>query len=126
MKLKQFILAAAFAAFFSPIANATKPYSTTIPLRVLCSSSAEFLMLELFRKYNEVPVYSIQLEVDRPQNITMVVTENKNNPSSSFILINPNIGPGVACIFFTAKDTLLNNGAESLEKKVPKQGATDT
>jgi len=82
-------------------------------------------MLELMAKYNEVPVYSIQLEVDRPRKITMVVTENKNNPSSSFILINPNIGSGVACIFFTAKDVLISNEAESLGPKEPLKGETD-
>ena len=116
MKTKALILAAAFAAFFTPTANAFFPQ--IVPLRALCvSGSPEPLLMKLLEKYNEVPKYTMQLTVDSPKPILMIVTENENNPSSTVLLVNPNLN--LSCVFYTAKDTLKDTGAKSLPEKMP-------
>ncbi len=116
MKTKALILAAAFAAFFTPTANAFFPQ--IVPLRALCvSGSPEPLLMKLLEKYNEVPKYTMQLTVDSPKPILMIVTENENNPSSTVLLVNPNLN--ISCVFYTAKDTLKDTGAKSLPEKMP-------
>ena len=116
MKTKALILAAAFAAFFTPTANAFFPQ--IVPLRALCvSGSPEPLLMKLLEKYNEVPKYTMQLTVDSPKPILMIVTENENNPSSTVLLVNPNLD--LSCVFYTAKDTLKDTGAKSLPEKMP-------
>tara|TARA_Y100000590_G_scaffold433742_1_gene551133 strand:- start:226 stop:600 length:375 start_codon:yes stop_codon:yes gene_type:complete len=116
VKTKALILAAAFAAFFTPTANAFFPQ--IVPLRALCvSGSPEPLLMKLLEKYNEVPKYTMQLTVDSPKPILMIVTENENNPSSTVLLVNPNLN--ISCVFYTAKDTLKDTGAKSLPEKMP-------
>ena len=99
-------------------AYATTPFSTVVPMQVLCSKGGpEYLILELMEKYNEVPAYTMEITVDRPLPLFMIITENKNNPSSTIILGNPNLN--MSCIFMTAKDKLLPTNAESLPAKQP-------
>ena len=106
---------------FSPdesYASKTEPFATIVPMKVLCTKGGpEYLILELMEKYNEVPAYTVQISVDRPLPLFMIITENKNNPSSTIILGNPNLN--VSCVFMTAKDVLLPTEAESLPAKQP-------
>ena len=89
-------------------------------MQVLCTQGGpEYLILELMEKYNEVPAYTIEISVDRPLPLAMIITENKNNPTSTIILANPNLN--MSCIFMTAKDTLLGTEAESLPAKQPEE-----
>jgi|TARA_B110000438_G_scaffold303740_1_gene366906 hypothetical protein len=102
------------------IAAKDKPFAQVVPMQVLCTEGGpEYLILELMEKYNEVPAYTMEISVDRPMPIAMIITENKNNPSSTVILANPNLG--VSCIFMTAKDSLLATEAESLPAKQPSE-----
>lgn len=96
--------------------EAKEPFSQVVPMQVLCTKGGpEYLILELLEKYNEVPAYTMQISVDRPLPLFMIITENKNNPSSTIILGNPNLN--ISCIFMTSKDSLLATEAESLPAK---------
>ena len=107
-----------FIAGNTSIASKDKPFAQLVPMQVLCSKGGpEYLILELMEKYNEVPAYTMQISVDHPLPLAMIITENKNNPSSTVILANPNLG--MSCIFMTAKDSLLATEAESLPAKQP-------
>ncbi len=107
-----------FIAGNTAIASKDKPFAQIVPMQVLCSKGGpEYLILELMEKYNEVPAYTMQISVDHPLPLAMIITENKNNPSSTVILANPNLG--MSCIFMTAKDSLLATEAESLPAKQP-------
>ena len=111
-----------FLFLVTPEAQAVrdKPFAQVVPMQVLCTEGGpEYLILELMEKYNEVPAYTMEISVDRPMPIAMIITENKNNPSSTVILANPNLG--VSCIFMTAKDSLLATEAESLPAKQPSE-----
>jgi len=103
---------------FSTVAAGAKiqPFTQVIPMQVLCTKGGpEYLILELLEKYNEVPAYTMQVSVDRPLPLFMIITENKNNPSSTILLGNPNLN--ISCIFMTSEDTLLSTEAESLPAK---------
>ena len=101
-------------------AKAAKPFSQVVPMQVLCTKGGpEYLILALMEKYNEVPAYTMEISVDHPLPLAMIITENKNNPSSTVILANPNLG--ISCIFITAKDALLATEAESLPAKQPEE-----
>ena len=103
---------------FSFSAAAIKPFAQVVPMQVLCTKGGpEYLILELMEKYNEVPAYTMQITVDKPLPLFMIITENKNNPSATVILGNPNLN--MSCIFMTAKDVLLPTEAESLPAKQP-------
>ena len=116
MKLAILALGAIF--MFTEEAEATEPFSTVVPMQVLCTKGGpEYLILELMQKYNEVPAYTMEITVDRPLPLFMIITENKNNPSSTIILGNPNLN--MSCIFMTAKDALLPTESESLPAKQP-------
>ena len=116
MKLAILALWAIF--MFTEDAQASKPFAQVVPMQVLCTKGGpEYLILELMEKYNEVPAYTMQISVDHPLPLAMIITENKNNPSSTVILANPNLG--MSCIFMTAKDSLLATEAESLPAKQP-------
>jgi len=118
--IKFFVLAVWLAMFIPQEASAAKvePYATVVPMQVLCTKGGpEYLILELMEKYNEVPAYTMQITVDRPLPLFMIITENKNNPSSTIILGNPNLN--MSCIFMTAKDALLATEAESLPARKP-------
>jgi len=116
MKVAIILLWALFT--FSSQAEASKPFAHIVPMQVLCTKGGpEYLILELMEKYNEVPAYTMEISVDHPLPLGMVITENKNNPSSTIILANPNLG--MSCIFMTAKDALLATEAQSLPAKQP-------
>ena len=110
MKVAIILLWALFT--FSSQAEASKPFAQIINMQVLCTQGGpEYLILELMEKYNEVPAYTMEITVDRPLPLAMIITENKNNPTSTVILANPNLG--VSCIFMTATE------AQSLPAKQP-------
>ena len=118
--IKFFVLAVWIAMLIPQAADAAKekPFAQIVPMQVLCTKGGpEYLILELMEKYNEVPAYTMQISVDHPLPLAMIITENKNNPSSTVLLANPNLG--VSCIFMTAKDSLLATEAESLPAKQP-------
>tara|TARA_B110000881_G_C18159963_1_gene310205 strand:- start:135 stop:512 length:378 start_codon:yes stop_codon:yes gene_type:complete len=119
MKLILFALWAALA--FSPAAEAKKPdmFRTVVSLQVLCTKgSPELLMKQLLDDYNEKPVHAIDLSNTRTGvSIQLYVTENKNNPSSTFILHNTGID--TSCIFWSAEDYLRTLETESLPAKKP-------
>jgi hypothetical protein len=112
VRIKSIILAAALAAFFSPVAQASPPFAQIIPLKTLCVfGSPEPLLMKLKEQYNEVPKYSMKISVASPLPIVMIVTENRSNPSSTVVLVNANLN--MSCIFFTAKDHLKDTGADT-------------
>ena len=118
--IKFFVLAVWIAMLIPQAADAAKekPFAQIVPMQVLCTKGGpEYLILELMEKYNEVPAYTMQISVDHPLPLAMIITENKNNPSSTVLLANPNLG--MSCIFMTAKDSLLATEAESLPAKQP-------
>ena len=119
MKLILLILWAAMT--FSPAAEAEKPdmFRTIVSLQVLCTKgSPELLMKQLLDDYNEKPVHAIDLSSSTTSvNIQLYVTENKNNPSSTFILHNNNVNQ--SCIFWAAADYLRTLETESLPAKKP-------
>ena len=118
--IKFFVLAVWIAMLIPQAADAAKekPFAQIVPMQVLCTKGGpEYLILELMEKYNEVPAYTMQISVDHPLPLAMIITENKNNPSSTVLLANPNLC--VSCIFMTAKDSLLATEAESLPAKQP-------
>ena len=124
MKIKSIILAAALAAFFSPIGQAIDPFAQIIPMRVLCvKGGPEPLLIKLINSYNEVPRYSMKIEVQTGFPVGLIITENTNNPSSTVVLVNSNLN--MSCIFLTSKDTLKDNGAQSFPEKKPAKGETD-
>jgi len=116
MKIVILALWAIFSFGTSNETHATQPFAQIIPMKVLCTEGGpEYLILELMEKYNEVPAYTMSISVDRPTPLGMIITENKNNPSSTIIIVNPNLG--VSCIFMTSKDVMLSTEAESLPAK---------
>ncbi len=120
--IKFFVLAVWIAMLIPQAADAVenKPFAQIVPMQVLCTKGGpEYLILELMDKYNEVPAYTMSISVDHPLPLAMIITENKNNPSSTVILANPNLG--VSCIFMTSKDSLLATEAKSLPAKQPEE-----
>ena len=119
MKLIIFALWAVFV--LADNAQAEKPdmFRTIVSLQVLCTKgSPELLMEQLLDDYNEKPVHAIDLSSSTTSvNIQLYVTENKNNPSSTFILHNNNVNQ--SCIFWAAEDYLRTLETESLPAKVP-------
>lgn len=117
-RMKIAVLFAALAAFFSPVAQAFFPQ--VIPMRTLCvHGSPEPLLAKLLEEYNEVPKHFMEISVDSPNAVVMIVTENANNPSSTIVMVNKNLN--LSCVFFTAKDVLKDSGAKSLPKKMPEE-----
>ena len=119
MKLIIFALWAVFV--LADNAQAEKPdmFRTIVSLQVLCTKgSPELLMKQLLDDYNEKPVHAIDLSSSTTSvNIQLYVTENKNNPSSTFILHNNNVNQ--SCIFWAAEDYLRTLETESLPAKKP-------
>ena len=112
MKTKSIISAAALAAFFSSSVQASAPFPQIIPMRTLCvHGGPEPLLMKLKEQYNEVPKWSMQITVASPLPVVMILTENKNNPSSTVLLVNANLN--LSCVFFTSKDHLKDNGADT-------------
>ena len=126
MRTKSIIIAAALAAFFSPIVQASAPFPQIIPMRTLCvHGGPEPLLIKLKEQYNEVPKWSMEISVASPLPVVMILTENKNNPSSTVLLVNANLN--MSCVFFTSKDHLKDNGADTdLPPKQPlEEGKVD-
>jgi hypothetical protein len=119
--MKRFALTFMLALSFISIAQAEKPdmFRTVVSLQVLCTKgSPELLMKQLLDDYNERPVHAIDLSNARTGvSIQLYVTENKNNPSSTFILHNTGIA--TSCIFWAAEDYLRTLETESLPAKKP-------
>ncbi len=119
--MKRFALTFMLALSFISIAQAEKPdmFRTVVSLQVLCTKgSPELLMKQLLDDYNEKPVHAIDLSNARTGvSIQLYVTENKNNPSSTFILHNTGIA--TSCIFWAAEDHLRTLETESLPAKKP-------
>lgn len=116
MSLKIVVIALWAMFMVTDSAEAKEPFAQVVPMQVLCTKGGpEYLILELLEKYNEVPAYTMQISVDRPLPLFMIITENKNNPTSTIILGNPNLN--ISCIFMTAKDSLLATEAKSLPAK---------
>jgi hypothetical protein len=118
-KTLSFLFALLLAVSLS--AQAVKPemFRTVVSLQVLCTKGGpELLMKQLLDDYNEKPVHAIDLSSSMTKvNIQMYVTENKNNPSSTFILHNN--GTATTCIFWAAEDYLRTLETESLPAKKP-------
>tara|TARA_Y100000590_G_scaffold290826_1_gene327372 strand:- start:1031 stop:1420 length:390 start_codon:yes stop_codon:yes gene_type:complete len=128
MKTKSIIIAAALAAFFSSVAQALEPYATMIPMRVLCVQGGPApLLKQLEETFAELPRYHMEIAVQGPTPIGMIITENSHNGppdgrgTSTILFVNSNLN--TSCIFFTSKGTLKEEEFESLPAKV--QGETD-
>ena len=123
MKKIILILSILLSAFsFSSVAQTEKQnlFKGVVSLQVLCTlGGPEGLMEKLLESYNEKPVHALDISTISGLNVQMYITENKNNPTSTIILANPNLN--MSCIFMTAKDTLLGTEAESLPAKQPEE-----
>ena len=119
MKLIIFALWAVFALADNAQAEKPEMFRTIVSLQVLCTKgSPELLMEQLLDDYNEKPVHAIDLSnTNTDVSIQLYVTENKNNPSSTFILHNTGID--TSCIFWAAEDYLRTLETESLPAKKP-------
>jgi hypothetical protein len=117
--MKKLLGAILLAVCFSAQAEKPDMFRTIVSLQVLCTKgSPDLLMRQLLDDYNEKPVHAIDLSsVNNNVNIQLYVTENKNNPSSTFILHNNNISR--SCIFWAAEDYLRTLETESLPAKIP-------
>ena len=119
--MKIAILALWAIFMFTDDAQAKKPdmFRTIVSLQVLCTKgSPELLMKQLLDDYNEKPVHAIDLSNAKTGvSIQLYITENKNNPSSTFILHNTGID--TSCIFWAAEDYLRTLETESLPAKKP-------
>ena len=115
MRTKSIIIAAALAAFFSSSVHAYRPFQQVVPMRTLCvHGSAEALVDKLNAEYGEVVKWTMEVFVDSPSPIGMIITQNSNNNSgevsTTMILTNPNLN--MSCIFFTGK-SLRDTGADA-------------
>jgi hypothetical protein len=93
-----------------------------VGVRTVCTRGGpEKIFSWLLRDWNEKPTHALDVA---PVAI-MYITENKNNPSSSVILVNK--GQNQTCLFWTSPDYLRTIEAESLPAKKPKslEGETD-
>jgi|TARA_R110000744_G_scaffold7389_3_gene25609 hypothetical protein len=127
MRKKLIYLLAMLLLAASWSAQAVKPemFRTVVSLQVLCTKGGpELLMKQLLDDYNEKPVHAIDLSNARTGvSIQLYVTENKNNPSSTFILHNNSVDS--ACIFWSAEDHLRTLETESLPAKKPDASKED-
>lgn len=97
-------------------AQESKPFVQVIPLQILCTKGGpEEMIMKLNERVNEIPKYMMRLKTQSPETLTMIIMENKNNPSATVLLVNPNLD--VTCIFFTADDYLHQSEAQDLPAK---------
>ena len=97
-------------------AQESKPFVQVIPLQILCTKGGpEEMIMKLNERVNEIPKYMMRLKTQRQESLTMIIMENKNNPSATVLLVNPNLD--VTCIFFTADDYLHQSEARDLPAK---------
>ena len=97
-------------------AQAVNPafFRTVAPIQALCvMGGPEPILEELLEKYNEKPVHGVMLT----STIHMYITENCNNPSSTFFLHNSKVNQ--TCIFWSADACLKTIETESLPAKMP-------
>jgi hypothetical protein len=125
VKLIIFALWAVFVLADNAQAEKPEMFRTIVSLQVLCTKgSPELLMEQLLDDYNEKPVHAIDLSnTNTDVSIQLYVTENKNNPSSTFILHNTGID--TSCIFWAAEDYLRTLETESLPAKKPDAAKED-
>ena len=116
MSIKIAILVLWAALTFSTDTKAEAPFTQVIPLQILCTKGGpEEMIMRLNERVNEIPKYMMRLKTQRPESLTMIIMENKNNPSATVLLVNPNLD--VTCIFFTADDYLHKSEAQDLPAK---------
>jgi|TARA_R110000787_G_scaffold252518_1_gene357986 hypothetical protein len=93
-------------------------FRSIVSLQVLCTSGGPGLLIEqLLEDYNEKPVHGMDLSTPTGVDIQMYITENKNNPSSTFLLHNKKANK--TCIFWSSLDYLRTIETESLPAKTP-------
>ena len=107
----------AIALLIMPIgAQASEAFMQTIPLQILCTKGGpEEMIMTLNERANEIPKYMMELSVQGPERLIMIITENKNNPSATVLMVNQHLD--VTCIFFTANDYLHKSEQEDMPAK---------
>jgi len=95
-------------------ASDTTFFRTVAPIQALCvMGGPDPIIEELLAKYNEKPVHGVSIT----PTIHMYITENCNNPSSTFFLHNSKANQ--TCIFWSAENCLETIETESLPAKKP-------
>ena len=107
----------AIALLIMPIgAQASEAFMQTIPLQILCTKGGpEEMIMKLHERTNEIPKYMMELSVQGPERLIMIIMENKNNPSATVLMVNQHLE--VTCIFFTANDYLHKSEQEDMPAK---------
>ena len=107
----------AIALLIMPIgAQASEAFMQTIPLQILCTKGGpEEMIMKLHERTNEIPKYMMELSVQVPERLIMIIMENKNNPSATVLMVNQHLD--VTCIFFTANDYLHKSEQEDMPAK---------
>ena len=107
----------AIALLIMPIgAQASEAFMQTIPLQILCTKGGpEEMIMKLHELTNEIPKYMMELSVQGPERLIMIIMENKNNPSATVLMVNQHLD--VTCIFFTANDYLHKSEQEDMPAK---------
>ena len=116
MTAKAIILVLWALFLVSPTAEAESPtfFRTVAPIQALCvMGGPDPIIEELLAKYNEKPVHGVSIT----PTIHMYITENCNNPSSTFFLHNSKANQ--TCIFWSAENCLETIETESLPAKKP-------
>ena len=109
-------LLGAFLLLFPLTLQAVQPFMQTIPLQILCTKGGpEEMIMTLNERTNEIPKYMMELSVQGPERLIMIIMENKNNPSSTVLMVNQHLD--VTCIFFTANDYLHKSEQEDMPAK---------
>jgi len=113
--IKVFILVVWLAMLVPQSVDASPTFFRTVaPIQALCvMGGPEPIIEELLDKYNEKPVHGVMLT----STIHMYITENCNNPSSTFFLHNSKVNQ--TCIFWSADACLKTIETESLPAKKP-------
>ena len=109
-------LLGALLLLFPLTLHAVQPFVQTIPLQILCTKGGpEEMIMTLNERANEIPKYMMELSVQGPERLIMIITENKNNPSATVLMVNQHLD--VTCIFFTANDYLHESEQEDMPAK---------
>ena len=109
-------LLGAFLLLFPLTLQAVQPFMQTIPLQILCTKGGpEEMIMTLNERTNEIPKYMMELSVQGPERLIMIIMENKNNPSATVLMVNQHLD--VTCIFFTANDYLHKSEQEDMPAK---------
>ena len=109
-------LLGAFLLLFPLTLQAVQPFMQTIPLQILCTKGGpEEMIMKLHERTNEIPKYMMELSVQGPERLIMIIMETKNNPSATVLMVNQHLD--VTCIFFTANDYLHKSEQEDMPAK---------